>query len=200
VGGHSLWFRLFFATFLPIKTDHPCTKKKMVNGLKPPPPTHPHPTPLLPPGHAHTRSRAYTRAHTHTHALARTHTRAACPGRDHVTIIGRYSMHACTAHALLCARLAVGSLADQLGDVVGLCIGGAVAFKLCKADLNGKARQAVRLITLGALVWTSSIPLTDVKRVYRTSRRNWDAVSRFGARRFFIQKDSLRILYGGFMK
>lgn len=65
VGGHSLWFRLFFATFLPVKTDHPCTKKKMVNG-------------------------------------------------------------------------------------------GAVAFKLCKADLNGP--------------------------------------------RYFIQKDSIRILYGGFMK
>ena len=38
MGGHSLWFRLFFATFLPVKTDHPCTKKKMVNGILGPPP------------------------------------------------------------------------------------------------------------------------------------------------------------------
>ena len=39
MGGHSLWFRLFFATFLPVKTDHPCTKKKMVNGIPGPTPT-----------------------------------------------------------------------------------------------------------------------------------------------------------------
>jgi len=31
VGGHSIWFRSFFQTFLPHKEDHPGKKKKVVN-------------------------------------------------------------------------------------------------------------------------------------------------------------------------
>ena len=31
VGGHSIWFRSFFQTFLPNKEDHPGKKKKVVN-------------------------------------------------------------------------------------------------------------------------------------------------------------------------
>jgi hypothetical protein len=31
-GGHSIWFRSFFSTFLPYATIHPSKKKKMVNG------------------------------------------------------------------------------------------------------------------------------------------------------------------------
>lgn len=32
VGGHSLWFRSFFQTFLPFASDHISKQKKMVNG------------------------------------------------------------------------------------------------------------------------------------------------------------------------
>jgi hypothetical protein len=32
IGGHSLWFRLFFTTYLPLKSTHMAKKKKMVNG------------------------------------------------------------------------------------------------------------------------------------------------------------------------
>lgn len=32
VGGHSLWFRLFFTSYLPLKSVHVAKKKKMVNG------------------------------------------------------------------------------------------------------------------------------------------------------------------------
>jgi hypothetical protein len=32
VGGHSLWFRCFFQTFLPYTFGHMCKQKKMVNG------------------------------------------------------------------------------------------------------------------------------------------------------------------------
>ena len=32
VGGHSLWFRSFFQTFLPYKSSHISKKKKIVNG------------------------------------------------------------------------------------------------------------------------------------------------------------------------
>lgn len=31
-GGHSLWFRSFFQTYLPHKFDHICKKKKLING------------------------------------------------------------------------------------------------------------------------------------------------------------------------
>lgn len=32
VGGHSLWFRSFFRTFLPYSSDHVSKKKKLING------------------------------------------------------------------------------------------------------------------------------------------------------------------------
>lgn len=32
VGGHSIWFRSFFRTFLPYTTVHPSKQKKIVNG------------------------------------------------------------------------------------------------------------------------------------------------------------------------
>ena len=32
VGGHSIWFRTFFKTFLPYQVDHVCKNRKIVNG------------------------------------------------------------------------------------------------------------------------------------------------------------------------